>query len=198
MSNRAIQILEDAGRAIREEMAAVESSIKSLEGKTPDSENPAVAILLQGRDRLQKQLQEVDGVITRIKAIRDGNVPRHGAAPEGGRSIVAGQWSRLALPQAFRAYASERGGGPFDVKAVLQDLKLAGVRVVMTRSRFQKNKEREMDLRDIRLLGSNNPVLYDYDREHDTLRLRSEKEAADMKKEMFKRDRKFKPHRATA
>lgn len=180
----------------------MDSSIKSLDaGRSQGSpSNPAVTILMQGRVRLQKQVEELDTALARTKSIREGSLnPNFGAESVNGRVVVTpGQWSRLTLPQAFRAYAGERGGGPFDIKQVLQDLTLAGVKVVMTRSRFQKNKERPMDLRDVRLLGSNNPVLYDYDRTNDTLRLRSVMEAADLRKTAYKRDRKFKQQKATA
>jgi hypothetical protein len=184
MDNQVIQILQQARKQLQDELAAVDASIASLEaGQSQGRTNPAVSILRKGRESFQRQLEEIDRAIMKVQAIRDGSsVPSPGVEPHDGlKTIIPGQWSRLTLPQAFRAYASERGGGPFSIKQVLDDLKLAGVKQVMTRSRFNKDKEREMDMRDIRLIGGNNPLLYDYNRNNDTIRLRSDAEVTKLR-----------------
>lgn len=183
MNNRAIKILQDGVKTLQEELKQVDASIASLQStnQQADRSDPAVAMLTEGRLGLQHQIDELKRTIERL----DGEVtdPAYYAR----RPVATDQWSRLRLPEAFRVYASERGDGPFPVTLVAKDLLQAGVRVVMTRSRFSKDKARELDARDIRLLGANNPVLYDYDRLKDTIRLRSEEEAKQFSQQRSKK-----------
>lgn len=151
----------------------MDSSISSLEAvhtQGNPSDNPAITILMKGRDSLQGQLQQIELVINNITAIAEGKTvaqPKAAAGTDEGRNRppLPGQYAGMKLSTAVQAYLSERGRGPVLVSQVVSDLATGGVLV---------GKHRKMpDTRDLRLLCANNRKRFYYDVQADTISLRT-------------------------
>ncbi|HEX6805170.1 MAG TPA: hypothetical protein VF133_15930 [Terriglobales bacterium] len=172
MSNRIIQMLQDVRKAIQDQLKDVDTAISGLESAHPQghpSDHPAIGILMQGRDRLEAQLQQIEIVINNVTALAEGKqvAMQQAASSESGRdrAPAPGQYAGMKLSTAVQAYLSERGRGPVLLSQAVRDLTIAGVLV---------GKHRQLpDTRDLRLLCANNRKRFQYDTVADTISLRT-------------------------
>ena len=164
-----ISILQEGRRALQEELKQVDTGIADLEAKTANAnpkDNPAIAILMKGRDRLQAQLEHVELVIRNVTQIENGQ-PLESKVSDTNpdRGIEPGKYAGMKLSTAVQAYLADRGRGPILLARVIQDLITAGVLV---------GKEHKIpDTRDLRLLCANNRKRFAYDVQADTISLRT-------------------------
>lgn len=166
-----MSILNEGRRCGQTELAKVDQSIVSLSSLPDSKDNPAVTILLQGRDRLQRQLDELECSIARVKAAGDGSLLA--AQQDGQKPVIPGQYSGMKLSTAVQAYLSERGRGPVNISVLVKDLTAGGFKVIQSRAIGpKKGSLRDPDTRDLRLLANNNRMRFSYDSTADTIALR--------------------------
>ncbi len=173
---RVLSIFTSGREVILTEMAQVDQTIAALSA-LPDSKNhPSIALLNQGRDRLQVQLKIVDRAIADTKAAIDGRLTEltDPASPPADRPVIAGQYANAKLTAATQSFLMERGGGPMPAMTILKRLIAGGCKIIQTRTKDSKKLglPRDPDHRDLlRMVNSNRPR-YVYDVNNDTIGLR--------------------------
>jgi hypothetical protein len=128
-------------------------------------DNQAVEILLQGRGRLQAQLDVIAGAVNRLRMIAEGK----DIQPATSDTITPGMYAGMKLSVAAQAYFAQRGRERISCAKIVEDLTLAGVRQKQTRSKYHKNEWRALDTRDLRLLQANSPKRFIYDSTTDSM-----------------------------
>ncbi len=168
--NKILSALTEGREAGVSELAQVDQSIATLSGLPDSKDNPAIPMLLKGRDRLQLQLDELDRATARIKSIQDGNLPLEGQGEGNPKQVIPGQYMGMKLSTAVQAYFSERGRGPIHIDVIVKDIIAAGFQIMQDRAVGpNRGKPRDPNTRDLRLLAQNNRKRFQYNVADDTI-----------------------------
>jgi hypothetical protein len=164
---KVLEILQAGRDSLVSEIRQVDLAIETTTA-AHGRENGAVNIMLQGRARLQAQIDVLDQTMNRVRLVAEGKELETAGET---KAVIPGQYSGMKLSTAVQAYLSDRGRGPVGCRKLVEDLTLAGVRVEMKRSKLHKGEARDLDTRDLRLLAANNTKRYAYDSTTDSLSL---------------------------
>jgi hypothetical protein len=164
---KVLEILQAGRDSLVSEIRQVDLAIETTTA-AHGRENEAVNIMLEGRARLQAQIDVLDQTMNRVRLVAEGKELETAGET---KAVIPGQYSGMKLSTAVQAYLSDRGRGPVGCRKLVEDLTLAGVRVEMKRSKLHKGEARDLDTRDLRLLAANNTKRYAYDSTTDSLSL---------------------------
>jgi len=169
MSFELVPYLQEGRKKLEAEIQQVDLVIEqaaSVHGR----ESGAVAILLQGRGRLQPQIDRIDQTICDLQLIAEGK--EH---PIESKPIKPGQYGGMRIGEAVKSYMNDHGRGPIQIPDLVKHLIAGGMKVPQDRSKYRAGELRDPEPRDLRLLCQNNAggkgkyVRYVWDKQNDTI-----------------------------
>ena len=168
MDSKAIQHITNGIEALRADIKSLDSAIEHFSANPNDAARMA---LLDRRSRAAAQIEELERVIARMRAIEAGQAVDSQTAE---KKIDLSRYSLATrLNMATRMYLIDHGGGPVQISDLVRDLTIGGFRIKKKRSKYHKDAMVEPTVREVHMMVSNDRgANYVYDAKVDTIELK--------------------------